>query len=348
MMGCIEAPVRATTTILRKVAVKEKTDNIARAPRRTPSRSTLRPPDPKQLEVLAGEHAADFTLLPPETLAKTAYGYRNKIPWIISNDDALAAVSRLPSQSVDCVVTSPPYYWQRDYGVDGQTGHEETVEDYVDTIASVFRQVHRALKKTGTIFLVLGDTYYSGRGRPKGGDPKQIWRGIARAKYRAVDRPGLGLGRKSLLGVPWRVALALQADGWVLRSAVVWRKPKSLAEPSVRDRPWTTTETVLILSRESKYYFDRRGLGGQEDVWDIPAPNALPRYRHAAPFPEALVTRCLAAGCTPGGVVLDPYAGSGTTLSVAAELGLPSIGIELNPEYCKLARQRLITAPKKR
>ncbi len=307
------------------------------------ARSKPKLPARRHLKTLRGGQAADFPLLAPDTLARASYGYRNDVPWIVSNDDALAGVERVPDRFVDCVVTSPPYYWQRDYDVDGQTGHEDTVDQYVEALSAVFRQVLRVLKPKGTAFLVLGDTYYSGRGQPKGGDPKQTWRGVSRAKYRAVDRPGLGLARKSLLGVPWRVALALQADGWVLRSAVTWRKPKPLAEPSVRDRPWTTTQTIFIMSKSSQYYFDRRALEGEEDVWDIPAPTSPPRYRHAAPFPEALVNRCLGAGCPRKGVVLDPYAGTGTTLLVAADRGSPSVGIELNPQYWTLARQRLIT-----
>lgn len=295
---------------------------------------------------LEGQQESEFKLLPPDTLKDAKYGYYGgEVPWIISNDDALAGAKRLPENFIDCVVTSPPYYWQRDYDVDGQTGQEDTIEEYIATLVAVFREVRRTLKPTGTAFIVLGDTYYSGKGQPQGGDPKQVWRGVARKKYRAVDRPGFGLPKKSLLGIPWRVALALQADGWVLRSSVIWRKPKPLAEPSVKDRPWTTTETIFILSKTGKYYFNRKGLDGQEDVWDIPAPNALRRYRHAAPFPEALVNRCLTAGCPKKGVVLDPYAGSGTTLAVAAVQGLSSVGIELNPHYLTLARQRLITKP---
>jgi DNA modification methylase len=324
------------------VSIRVRTiSDVVRAMEARPDEARRRAP--ACLKPLHGDHTVNFPLLPPGTHANARYGYRSEVPWVLINDDALVAMRSIPDGSIDCLVTSPPYYWQRDYGVDGQTGHEDTVEDYVESLAAVFREVLRALKPTGTAFVVLADTYYSGRGQPRGADPKQTWRGVSRAKYRAVDRPGLGLGRKSLLGVPWRVSLALQADGWVLRSAVIWRKPKALAEPSVRDRPWTTTETVFILSKTPRYYFDRAGLEGQEDVWDIAAPNGIRRYRHAAPFPEALVNRCLAAGCPPGGVVLDPYAGSGTTLAVAAKRELPSIGIELNPHYCALAQQRMIT-----
>jgi DNA modification methylase len=316
----------------------------------TEGRGTARNASSKpRLADVNGKPEKVFKLLDPGTLQKPSFGYFDtKIPWITSNDDALAGVTRLPDNFVDCTVTSPPYYWQRDYGVEGQTGHEETLEAYVEALVSVFRQVKRVLKPSGTVFLVLGDTYYSGKGQPKGGDPKQAWRGVSRQKYRPVDRPGFGYPKKSLLGVPWRVALALQADGWIIRSAVVWRKPKALAEPSVRDRPWTTTETIFILTKTGRYHFDREALRGQEDVWDIPATNATRRYNHAAPFPEALVDRCLAIGCPRRGVVLDPYVGSGTTLVAAAKRRLPSIGFELNPRYWTLARQRLITKPVKR
>ncbi len=313
-----------------------KKDSSARRAAPTPAKPLLKG--------LKGRKEKRFTLIDPEKLKDASYGYFDrKTPWIISNDDALAGVSKLADNSVDCVISSPPYYWQRDYGVEGQTGQEETLTEYVENISAVFREVLRTLKRTGTAFLVIGDTYYSGKGQPKGGDPKQIWRGVARQKYRAVDRPGFGLPKKSLLGVPWRVALALQADGWAIRSAVVWRKPKAMAEPSVRDRPWTTTETIFILTKSRRYHFDRKALGGEEDVWNIPAPSGANRYKHVAPFPEALVDRCLAAGCPRRGTVLDPYAGSGTTLAVAAKRRLPSIGFELNPRYWTLARQRMVT-----
>jgi DNA modification methylase len=280
--------------------------------------------------------------LPANVKAPHSFGYRANRAWTVVNADAHAFLKHLPDASVDCVVTSPPYYWQRDYGVKAQSGQEDTIEEYVRNLTKVFRQVRRTLKNTGVMFLVLGDTYYSGRGQPKGGDPKQTWRSVARETYRAVDRPGMGLPRKSLIGIPWRVALSLQKDGWVLRSAITWRKPKALAEPSVRDRPWNTSETVFVLAKRSKYWFKRKGLAGQEDVWDIPAPNAPRSYRHAAPFPEALVARCLDCGCRKGGLVLDPYAGSGTALAVALDRGCRAIGIELSPKYCQLAKRRII------
>lgn len=293
------------------------------------------------------QHASKKTspLLPKDIKVPHWFGYRLGRVWTVVNSDAYALLRRLPDASVDCVVTSPPYYWQRDYEVKGQSGQEDTVGEYVRNLTKVFRQVRRTLKNSGVMFLVLGDTYYSGRGQPKGGDPKQTWRSVARDTYRAVDRPGMGLPRKSLIGIPWRVALALQRDGWVLRSAITWRKPKALAEPSVRDRPWNTSETVFVLAKRSTYWFRRKGLAGQEDVWDIPAPNAPRSYRHAAPFPEALVERCLACGCPNRGLVLDPYAGSGTTLAVALARGCRALGIDLSSTYCKFARRRVIFSP---
>lgn len=318
-----------------------KVTGASKISRGSESDKVVKPAKTPRLKTIRGRQTSEFTLLDPTSLIAAKHGHRDGASWIISNDDAAAGLARLPDNFVDCVVTSPPYYWQRDYGVDGQTGQEDTVEEFVEALVRVFSQIRRVLKPTGTAFVVLGDTYYSGKGQPQGNDPKQVWRGVSRQKYRAVDRPGFGLPKKSLIGVPWRVALALQADGWVLRSSVVWRKSKPLAEPSVKDRPWTTTETVFVLAKTGRYYFDRKGLNGQEDVWDIPAPSANRRFRHAAPFPEALVERCLAAGCPNNGVVLDPYAGSGTTLAVAASRGLSSIGFELNPRYVTLTRQRL-------
>src|ERR1044071_4829599 len=132
-------------------------------------------------------------------------GSKNGFSWTLINADAVNGVQSLSDNSVDCVVTSPPYYWQRDYGVSGQIGQEDTLEAYIQALTKIFTEVHRVLKKTGTMFLVLGDTYYSGKGQPQGWDPKHKARAISRIKYRAVDRPGFGLPKKSLIGVPWRV-----------------------------------------------------------------------------------------------------------------------------------------------
>jgi DNA modification methylase len=274
-------------------------------------------------------------------LEATHSGTRSRIPWALIRGDASTSLQKLPDEIADCVVTSPPYYWQRDYDVDAQSGQEDSVEEFVANLQAVFHEVRRILKPRGLLFLNMGDTYYSGKGQPSGGDPKQIWRNVSRKKYRAVDRPGLGIPKKSLIGIPWRVALALQSDGWIVRSAVRWHKPKGLAEPSALDRPWNASETVFILAKSRNYFFNRAGLAGEEDVWSIVARNTKKEYRHAAPFPETLVERCLACGCRRNGIVLDPYVGSGTTAKVALDRGSPTIGIDLNADYLEIAATRI-------
>ena len=235
-----------------------------------------------------------------------------------------------------CVVTSPPYFWQRDYGTAGQFGLEPTIDGFVDNLRETFDGLRRVLTREGTVWLNLGDTYYSAKGRPHGRDAKHRSRRLP--DLRAVDGPGLGLPRKSLIGIPWRVALALQQDGWTLRSAVAWVRSSAIPEPTARDRPWRTYEHVFLFVKSTRYYFDRTALGSDEDVWVIePDRNAGSRGSHFAPYPRALVGRCVAAGCPEAGVVLDPFLGGGTTLSVSLAMGRSAVGIELNPAFCDLA-----------
>jgi DNA modification methylase len=267
-------------------------------------------------------------------------GTKNNCEWALIKGDAALVLRALPKNSIDCTVTSPPYYWQRDYRVQGQIGHEDTVEGYVQALVATLREVRRVLKQRGLLFLVMGDTYYSGKGQPQGWDPKHRSRAVSRTKYRAVDKPGFGLPKKTLIGVPWRLALALVNDGWILRSAVTWKKPKSLAEPNAHDRPWRGAEVVFIFARTGKYYFRRNGLSGEEDVWEIKAPSQN-GWKHVAPFPEALVARCLSCGCPPRGTVLDPFVGSGTTLKVAISSGRPALGIDLKASYIRMAKRRI-------
>lgn len=255
--------------------------------------------------------------------------------------DVRESLNRLEPNAADCIVTSPPYFWQRDYGVDGQIGHEATIEGYVQALVETFREARRVLAEDGTLFLNLGDAYYNAKGRPHGQDRKHAARMMARERLRAVDGPGLGLPRKSLIGLPWRVALALQADGWILRSAIVWNRPNALVEPTAKDRPWRLYEHVFLFSKSVRYYFDRAGLRGEEDVWTIQARPENP-YAHCAPFPTDLVERCLACGCKEGGTVLDPFLGSGTTIVAAHRTGRDGIGIELNADYAELAEKRIL------
>jgi excisionase family DNA binding protein len=258
----------------------------------------------------------------------------------ILNADVAQGLRSLPSESVHCAVTSPAYFWQRDYGVEGQMGHEATIEEYVQKLTDAFRELKRVLREDGVFFLNIGDAYYNAKGKPHGKDKKHAARQLARAKLRAVDGPGLGLPRKSLIGLPWRVALAMQATGWTLRSDVIWERPGCLGEPTAHDRPHRTYEHVFIFVKGVKYYFNRGALGDDEDIWSIPARPDNP-YNHCAPFPKELVDRCLACGCPQNGVVLDIFLGSGTTAVSALRSGRSVIGIELNPDYCELARRRI-------
>jgi DNA modification methylase len=259
--------------------------------------------------------------------------------WEIRCGDAEAELGKLEAGSVNCIVTSPPYFWLRDYQVEGQIGQEESVVAYVDRLSKIFEAGHKALATDGVFFLNIGDTFYSGKGKSHGIDGKSKKR---RFGLRAVDKSGglgIGLQRKSLIGIPWRVAMRLAADGWVLRSSIIWHREHCLPE-HVRDRPSRSYEYVFMFAKDRHYYFDKAPLIAQkveEDMWTIPAKPKARNGIDTAPFPDELVRRCLLTGCRPGGVVLDPFLGSGTTLRVAAEMGLGGVGIELNPDFCAYA-----------
>ncbi len=251
--------------------------------------------------------------------------------WEVYEGDGIQVLSGLDGDRFNCVVTSPPYFWQRDYGVDGQVGKESTIEGYVTAIANAMDEVRRVLAKDGVLFLNLGDTYYSAKGQPKGKDPKSKAR---RFGLRAVDASGLGVPRKTTIGIPWRVALEMISRGWVLRSPIIWKRPGCLPEPTAKDRPWRTHETVFMFSKNPRYYFNRDGLDKCEDVWLIPVRHKNANG-HTAAFPDQLVEKCLEIGCPKGGEVLDPFAGSGTVLRVALGLGHGAAGIDISPDYCR-------------
>ena len=261
--------------------------------------------------------------------------------WKIHQGPALDVLKGMDSETVDCMVTSPPYFWLRDYGVEGQIGLEDSVDEYVSALLEVMKEVHRVLKRSGVAFLNLGDTYYSGKGKSHGTDAKSKKR---RFGLRAVDKSGgldRGLQRKSLIGIPWRVALAIAEGGWVLRSAIIWHRTKGLRE-FVRDRPCRTYEFVFMLARNRSYHFAKNELPDiEEDLWTIPAQPRSNGGLSTAPFPDELVRRCLRIGCPVGGVVLDPFVGSGTTVRVAIDTGRSGIGIDLNGEFCRHAVRTL-------
>lgn len=258
------------------------------------------------------------------------------ISWTVYTGDAFDVLRQLPDKSYNCVITSPPYYNLRDYKIEGQIGLEDQVGEYVEAISLVIKEVMRVLKDDGILFLNLGDTYYSGKGKSHGIDPKSRKR---RFGLRPVDKSGglgLGLKQKTLIGIPWRVAIKLIEQGLILRSSIIWYRKHSLPE-SVEDRPRRSYENVFMFVKNRTYYFNRTPLVNeeQEDMWTIiarPRPsNGLP----TSPFPDELVARCLDVGCPAGGSVLDPFAGSGTALRVSVKSGRPATGIDLNPDFCK-------------
>lgn len=257
----------------------------------------------------------------------------------------------MPEKSVHCCVTSPPYFGLRDYDNDGQIGLEETPEAYISKLVSVFREVKRVLRDDGTLWLNLGDSYAgSGKGPAGNLGAKHNERHLEHKHGGIVPD---GLKPKDLIGIPWKVAFALQADGWYLRQDIIWHKPNPMPE-SVRDRCTKAHEYIFLLSKSRRYYFDSEamkeptvqsesGFGNEtrnrRSVWSV---NLRPyKGAHFATFPPDLIRPCVRAGCPIGGVVLDPFAGSGTTAQVAFEEGRLSVLCELNPSYVKLIEERL-------
>ncbi|MFT4175364.1 MAG: site-specific DNA-methyltransferase [Luteolibacter sp.] len=268
----------------------------------------------------------------------------SKPSWRILNGTAKEALDLVPDSSVDCVVTSPPYFWLRDYKVEGQIGLEDSVDAYVVAIREVMEKVRAKLKPEGVLFLNIGDTYYSGKGEPHGNDRKSSKR---RFGLRAVDKSGglgIGLQRKSIIGIPWRVANAMCLDRWVLRSPIIWHRENCLMEPTAKDRPSRSYEFVFMFAKSRKYFFNKENLPDDnwaEDVWNIAPRPKMKTEIDTAPYPDELVERCLTVGCPPGGVVLDPFSGSGTTVRVAVQTGHPAIGIDLNREFCSYSVKTL-------
>lgn len=276
---------------------------------------------------------------------------------------------------VQTCVTSPPYFGLRDYGNSAQIGLEDTPDEYVRQMVSVFRAVREVLADDGTLWLNLGDSYWTAKGAACGVDPKQPAR---RGWARPQDRPApAGLKAKDLIGIPWRVAFALQADGWYLRNDIVWSKPNCMPE-SVIDRCTKSHEYLFLLAKSEAYYFDQEAIKEPADpanfrtsdpaarwvpdgqtphtgfrngrqyetrnkrtVWTVPPAQFA--GAHFATFPPDLIRPCILAGAAAGLTVLDPFMGSGTTGQVATDLGRNFIGCELNPKYIELHELRRTT-----
>ena len=262
----------------------------------------------------------------------------------IITGDSKKVLQEIPNNSIHTCVTSPPYWGLRDYDVDTQIGAETTLEDYIKNLVEIFREVRRSLTPDGTLWLNLGDSYTSGGRTWRAPDKKNPGRGM---DYRPPTPEGLK--SKDLIGVPWRVALALQADGWFLRSDIIWHKPNCQPE-SVKDRPTRSHEYVFLFSKEENYHYNHElakepassgsgQLKNRRTVWNINTEGF--KGAHFAVFPQELVRTCLMAVNRPASTVLDPFLGSGTVAVVCKELGLKCVGIELNPDYAKLAKERL-------
>ena len=297
--------------------------------------------------------------------------------------DCLAGLATLPDASVHCCVTSPPYWGLRDYGVDGQLGLEPTPGEYVAKMVAVFREVKRVLRDDGTLWLNLGDSFFSTTKGSGGPDSSSTLVGTKaehngqRMESRMLSAGDTGIKPKDLVGIPWRVAFALQADGWYLRSDIIWAKPNPMPE-SVTDRPTKAHEYVFLLTKSARYYYDHVAVkepalntpGGRltgsrrkkmaegsaqsgtsvdtpgtvesrnaRSVWTItPRPY---KGAHFATMPVELAERCIMAGSREGDLVLDPFGGAGTTGLAAHGLGRSSVLVELNPEYATLAKERV-------
>jgi DNA modification methylase len=283
-------------------------------------------------------------------------------------------------ESVDCIVTSPPYFGLRDYGVMGQIGLELTPDAFVAQIVNVFREARRVLRRNGTLWLNLGDSYSTDTkwGGSTGGKAAKALHGAGGG---GRNKTRTGIPDKNLLGIPWRVAFALQSDGWYLRQDIIWHKPNPMPE-SVRDRCTKAHEYIFLLSKSDRYYFDAEAIKEpvtQSSVERLSQPN-LAKQRgsfrvpgktngtmgkntrnrrsvwtittrpfkgaHFATFPPDLIEPCILAGCPEGGTVLDPFGGAGTTGLVANRLKRSAILIELNPEYAGIAKERIaVDAP---
>jgi DNA modification methylase len=261
----------------------------------------------------------------------------------ILTGDCLKILAEIPNESVQCCVTSPPYWGLRDYDHPGQIGAEASPELYVANLVAVFGEVRRVLRRDGTLWLNVGDGYARNGGtgncgpRAVVGNTKKL---IQRRNCKVPDC--WGLKDRDLMGLPWRVTFALQSDGWTLRSRITWIKQTAMPE-SVKNRPTSATEEIFLFAKSPTYFYNPHGVrepsgANLRNYW-ILGPDASGNG-HPAAYPRELVRRCVLLGSRDGDTILDPFGGSGTTGMVARQLGRSAILIELNPRYVAMSRQR--------
>jgi site-specific DNA-methyltransferase (cytosine-N4-specific) len=261
----------------------------------------------------------------------------------ILTGDSHKLLPTLPAESVQCCVTSPPYWGLRDYDHRAQIGTEPSPDQYVANLVEIFRGVWRVLRKDGTLWLNIGDGYARNGGTGNCGPNAVVGNTKKLIQRRNCKVPDCwGLKDRDLMGLPWRVAFALQADGWILRSRITWVKRSAMPE-SVKNRPTSATEEIFFMSKSPSYYYDYKAVREETDAnlrnfWLLSSDGN--GKGHPATFPSELARRCILLGSRIGDTVLDPFAGSGTTGRVAQETGRKAILIELNPEYSKICRER--------
>jgi site-specific DNA-methyltransferase (cytosine-N4-specific) len=257
--------------------------------------------------------------------------------------DSLELLPKLPSASIQCCVTSPPYWGLRDYDHSAQIGSEPSPVDYVRNLVNAFREVRRILSDNGTLWLNIGDGYARNGGVGKHGPNAIVGNTKKLIQKRNCKVPDCwGLKDRDLLGMPWRVAFALQEDGWILRSKIAWVKKNPMPE-SVKNRPTSATEEIFLFAKSPNYYYNSeavRELSGANlrNYWILSQESG--KYGHPAAFPRELARRCILLGSAEGDVILDPFGGSGTTGIVANEIHRKAIIIELNATYAKMALLR--------
>lgn len=268
----------------------------------------------------------------------------------ILQGNCLDKLKELPDQSINTCITSPPYWNLRDYDEDKQLGMEDTPEEFVNNLVEVFKEVKRVLRDDGTAWLNLGDSYCGTNHKKEFIDPKYK-DGRTGQKF-SLSHKIPGLKSKDLVGIPWRVAFALQEDGWYLRQDIIWHKRNCMPE-SVKDRCTKAHEYIFLLSKSSKYYFDNEAIKedsvtsieqqikkrNKRSVWTVSTKPF--KGAHFATFPMDLIEPCVLAGCPENGTVLDPFGGSGTTGIVASNHNRKAVLIELNAEYIEIAKQRI-------